>query len=859
MSLYNVETDLDVDEVYEEKSNELIELENHPEFKKLPYTEKIILITGEKLLEIDKKIKEQTSKINDLLSQYGSAISIISNNQKKFSNHIKDIVKKETLELSKKIDSTGSVLSSMDEDKIVQLIEDRYNEEINNIENRFEYTTQQTIKNLDESIYDTLEKMDDLKRFEIKAREDIQKTQDRIYVLEEEISRQKELNESMKNSIEYWSTNVQETTFEDPKNTSIINYKYYDSRFETIEDLENFIKKEAKLIAKNEVEKYIHDYNLFADDRNDELIEKLFAEDHLKDNELSKLYSLQISNNSRMTDLEKLLDAQNKELKMLSEDRQNLLLKFSDLLKNKNVDLNEYITNEVLNNNSVNNTNNNALNEQVLVNNNSSENSKILSNKEMEILIKKQAIELVQEKINYLNSQKISANNENENSSQINTEFDENNKIKLLEEKLKLQIDENNKLKESLFNVKNNKKESFEANSFINENDDNILLDEINFSNLDILDEEFMKHNYYNGSTPIPGTKITRINNYKINNDVEISNFNNDAQTIIKKEIENYEKEKVSYEKQEDDLFLFSSDEVITQEYNQKLIDLEKLISKQDEEIKKFREEAKLEKSTQLVSNIPFNELINNHIIEPKITNKETFIPQSSLNNVVCKPNEPLIVQNNSNTLNDIDESLKKALDKLNDLSCIQEKTKKEIEETNKKINELETEIKKNNYPINEFDNPFDKLTEEKPRVNNQILEQNLADQMKQIEIERRMIEETLELERIRVLSEIEANKKKIEQLNEQQLKKEENVTLSQQNEQVLSTVVPIPIVIQHPENNNDHSEEIQEENKSEEVVEKKEEIKYILESPKKKRKQQVFYEIKTHSTPKLTRADLEK
>ena len=38
-----------------------------------------------------------------------------------------------------------------------------------------------------------------------------------------------------------------------------------------------------------------------------------------------------------------------------------------------------------------------------------------------------------------------------------------------------------------------------------------------------------------------------------------------------------------------------------------------------------------------------------------------------------------------------------------------------------------------------------------------------------------------------------------------------------------------------------------------------KEEVKFVLEAPKKKRKQQLFFEIKTHSTPKLTRADLEK
>ena len=87
-----------------------------------------------------------------------------------------------------------------------------------------------------------------------------------------------------------------------------------------------------------------------------------------------------------------------------------------------------------------------------------------------------------------------------------------------------------------------------------------------------------------------------------------------------------------------------------------------------------------------------------------------------------------------------------------------------------------------------------------------------------------------------------------MQELSEQQRQEEVVVTQPQQPmPQPVYVVEPTPIVV----------EEIKKP-----VVEqpkKDPEPTVILEAPKKKRKQQVFYEIKIHSTPKLTRADLEK
>lgn len=797
-----VDIDTSLDEV-DLDSRRIIELQNHPEFQALSYIEQIVLLTGEKLLQIDEKIRKQTSLINHFFKKYGNAIGDISENQKNISDFISGIVKKEITNWTKKIHN-GDFFSSLTEERISEVIEERYREEIASIENRLEYIAQQTVKNMDESMQDTMQQIDQLKRFEIKAHEDIQKNQDRIFLLEEAVERQNDVNEIFENSFKV--NQISENDFDlfhgDASNVKIKYNAALDNKFESLDDLENYIKKEAKKIAQNEIEKYIHDFNLFSEDRESELVDKLFSENDLNNVELNHLHNIQVENSYRMTELENLLNKQSDEIKKLSNEKQELMCFISEIIKNKNSNhetkLNNFIKIEKENN---------------------TQYDEILDKNEADSLIKKQAIKMLKDKIEYLKNKK----------KELNSRLHSSNK-----------------------SVQNG------FNHFSNSNNSNIIFREIDFSNWENLDEELMKHNYYNGNGPIAGTKITRINNYKINNDIEVSQLNSDAKFLIEKETEKslndfetlntiknvnsnefvfLNENETSSKTNETNLFFESlnqeKEEVILQneikkdeiwqENSQRLIELENIINKQEVEIQKLKE------------NVNENPTENNIFSVNEPVFEEQFEP-STPPCVSETKNDPI--------LKEIDESIKAALNKLNNLSDIQEKTQSEIIEANKKIEELEHQLK-SSPKVNEFEEEIarkeiDKMIQEKYRINNEIQEINYIEEMKKIESERKKIEETLELERMRLLSEIEANRKRLSIM--QQAPAIENGV---NNTQIGTNQLPVqqPAIV-----NNGNVE-----------TEKKEEVKYVLETPKKKRKQQVFYEIKTHSTPKLTRADLEK
>lgn len=823
-----------------DKSDRIEELKSNPEFQKLPYNQQVILLTGEKLLEIDAKIRNQTSQINNFFKQFNNPISDVNPNAIVNDEMIRNLVREEA---SKLLEENISA-SMIDEEKIAKIVQEKYNEEIYNLEDKFENVTQETIRNFDESISDALEKVENLSQFEMKAREEIQKSQDMIYLLEEELARQKEENEILKNQIDERFSQIEE--FNLNGRSDILNYEYHDVRFETFEDLESFIKQEAQKIAKKEVEDYIHDYYLFSDDRKDKIIEKLFEENQLKDSEVSKVYQIQIDNNKKLDDLELLLEQQNKQIRSLDEDRQNLLLTLEQVFKEKDVDIKK-----VLDTKPFDSINNSSIYKEIDVLDDGGETSSkayhvdtgnILNKDEIEILVRKEAIELIKSKISLLETEKdkvltdesvedklkeIESISHSEN--EILKQLEETNiKIKELEEQLKNQIEENINLKNDLFDEisRNNGSENNNLNS---ENNDNINND---IESLNIYSEESvedMKHNYYNGAFPIPGTKITRINNYKISNDLEDSSFE-DSQKIIREEAE-----RISTINNLETIKPMET--TAWQENSQKILDLENVILKQEQEIKRLRDEKNQDQLVDGMSREALEVLVKKEAL--KIVNEEMNQNKKSVGNHV---------------LNDIDDAIKTTLRKLQELSSMQQKTIVDIEMTNKKIQDIESQLKYNDSgKSSEIEEELarvelEKLIQEKYKINNQYKEANYADEIRKIEEERKKIEETLELERIRLLTEIENNRRQMQELSEQQRQEEVVVTQPQQPmPQPVYVVEPTPIVV----------EEIKKP-----VVEqpkKEPEPTVILEAPKKKRKQQVFYEIKIHSTPKLTRADLEK
>lgn len=823
-----------------DKSDRIEELKSNPEFQKLPYNQQVILLTGEKLLEIDAKIRNQTSQINNFFKQFKNTISDVNPNTIVTDEMIRNLVREEASKLLEE-----NISSSMiDEEKIAKIVQEKYNEEIYNLEDKFENVTQETIRNFDESISDALEKVENLSQFEMKAREEIQKSQDMIYLLEEELARQKEENEILKNQIDERFSQIEE--FNLNGRSDILNYEYHDVRFETFEDLESFIKQEAQKIAKKEVEDYIHDYYLFSDDRKDKIIEKLFEENQLKDSEVSKVYQIQIDNNKKLDDLELLLEQQNKQIRSLDEDRQNLLLTLEQVFKEKDVDIKK-----VLDTKPFDSINNSSIYKEIDVLDDGGETSSkayhvdtgnILNKDEIEILVRKEAIELIKSKISLLETEKdkvltdesvedklkeIESISHSEN--EILKQLEETNiKIKELEEQLKNQIEENINLKNDLFDEisRNNGSENNNLNL---ENNDNINNDIESLNIYSEESEEDMKHNYYNGAFPIPGTKITRINNYKISNDLEDSSFE-DSQKIIREEAE-----RISTINNLETIKPMET--TAWQENSQKILDLENVILKQEQEIKRLRDEKNQDQLVDGMSREALEVLVKKEAL--KIVNEEMNQNKKSVGNHV---------------LNEIDDAIKTTLRKLQELSSMQQKTIVDIEMTNKKIQDIESQLKYNDSgKSSEIEEELarvelEKLIQEKYKINNQYKEANYADEIRKIEEERKKIEETLELERIRLLTEIENNRRQMQELSEQQRQEEVVVTQPQQPmPQPVYVVEPTPIVV----------EEIKKP-----VVEqpkKEPEPTVILEAPKKKRKQQVFYEIKIHSTPKLTRADLEK
>ena len=167
--------------------------------------------------------------------------------------------------------------------------------------------------------------------------------------------------------------------------------------------------------------------------------------------------------------------------------------------------------------------------------------------------------------------------------------------------------------------------------------------------------------------------------------------------------------------------------------------------------------------------------------------------------------------------------SLEMTLNQLKELSNIQAQTVADLEKQSKKLDEIEQKVKnpqtENRYVTH--DN-LDQIISEKYK--SQKINEAYVDELKKVEEERKRIEEALELERMRLMSEISRGKEKLNSIK----------------------------------NNNDSNEENQQNENNKTVVETKSEV-VILETPKKKRKQQIFYEVKVHDRPKLTRADLEK
>ncbi len=751
----------------ERKLTRLQELEINEDFQKLPEDKKVILIAGEKILEMDQYFKNMLLKLN----QQGSVKTIFQD--KNFLDEILKLV-------DEKLDSSLAVKK----EDILELIDQRYNEEMLALENKYQFTTQQAIKNIDESFGEALQRVENLSQFQIQAREEIRKTQDKIYILEEELSREKEKNESLKKIVD--DSIEKQNMFHDDFSL-LNNYEFFGKEFNSFDDLKNFIREESRSIAENEIEKYLHDKDIFSNESIDEIKTNSHYDKKVHSDEILKIYSTQISNGNKLDDLEKLINKQNEEMKLLSEERKNMVLKIAGLIR----------TNKIKNSSDLLSTFDNKDIEKldsfvdfdrkgIFENPN-----KVLSDEEIEFLIKNEAIELVKDRLNELSnksdeeinalilkdikqkeSNKVNFTNHeiiSEDGKKQLSELEKvNSKIVELQKQLRNQINQNENLKDQLFDelLKNSTNPS--NNGIINS-------DYINFAILD--DEDFMsKHNYYDGKFPSTGTKITRINNYRINNDLgDNQTTNTETHEIIKTEVENLVKNN-PFESEVNDF---------SRENNQKIIDLESIVQKQEEEINRLKTVNSRE--TTNIENINF----------------------TSNSNDVEKQNQFM-------------RSLEQTLFQLKELSNIQAQTVADLEKQSKKLEEMEQKVK--NEEINDkfiTHENLDRFFDEKYKM--QKSDEDYYLEIKKVEDERRKIEEALDLERMRLISEINSGKNKLNEISNKN-------TFGQKQEK---------------------NEKASMESPKQDVV--------LIETPKKKRKQQVFYEVKVHNRPKLTRADIEK
>ncbi|MDE7112457.1 MAG: hypothetical protein K2N92_02535, partial [Malacoplasma sp.] len=326
-------------------------------------------------------------------------------------------------------------------------------------------------------------------------------------------------------------------------------------------------------------------------------------------------------------------------------------------------------------------------------------------------------------------------------------------------------------------------------NALYNSNSGSIRYENNLSENVNYLDEDDMKHNYYNGNVPIPGTKITRINNYRINNDMDNISYE-ETQEIIKSEsVNDFVAQKESNSNWEKE--------------NQKIIDLENTVQRQEEEINRLRsiEAAKL--SSKGDENYKQKEFMN---------------------------------------------SLEQTLNQLRELSRVQAQTVADLERQSRKLEEVEQKVKNASFKNDGNDN-LDAIIEQKYRIKK---DDEYVAGLKKIEEERRKIDETLELERLRLLTEINLGTKKLSDLQ-------------QKNQQVIvvPTPTPTPVVAVQPqptvEQPQPQAAQPAKKGFFGRPASSENQLVTVTGAPKRKRKQQIFYEVKVHTTPKLTRADIEK
>ncbi|MEG2974456.1 MAG: hypothetical protein RR798_02135, partial [Malacoplasma sp.] len=424
------------------------------DFELLSDAEKVLILNSEKILSLDKKIHQQ----QEILKMFFSKFQVFDKMQEKNNyDELVSLVKKDREEIFKEIDSlittrrhndidselemnklldvvkneinnkfaSSQSSASVDEDKIKTNLLDIYKKDLSAIEQRFESYTTENINDLNKKFTEISEKLDLVSEKYWANKKKLGEQEEKIDYLDNEVKNQILQGIEVKRDLE----------------SCISSYQNYNEKFKNIDDIKVYIRDESLKIAKEEISNYMELYNLFQEDRETAIIDRFSEENSLKESEIVKAYEIQLENNRKLDELQNLLDQQNDQIQLLSGDRQELLQKMNDLVVSKKdgdfLPHNLSYAKEMKYTLDV---------------------DKLLNKEEIEILVKKNAIEIVKDKINNLNFSNNTIIDESnvddeteltssENVTNNNSEFEHINiKFKKLEESLKNQLEENIKL-----------------------------------------------------------------------------------------------------------------------------------------------------------------------------------------------------------------------------------------------------------------------------------------------------------------------------------------------------------------------------------------------------------------------------
>ncbi|MDE7112371.1 MAG: hypothetical protein K2N92_02100, partial [Malacoplasma sp.] len=310
----------------------LEELELNEEFQKLSEDKKIILIAGEKILEMNEYLKNFFQKLD--LKNLNSE----NFNAQLFKQELEN-------EILSKVQAQLDDSVNLTKQDVIDLIDKRYFEEVAALENKFQFTTQETINLATESFGEALQRVDSLSMFQIQAREEIRKNQDKIYVLEEELLRQKDQNDFLRNLIDEKIKDLEDLIKYQERDFS--SYDFTDAKFESFKDLENHISNKAKEIAEEKIEEYLLNQTALGlgigESLSEQEIGKILDNAQNSQKEILKVYEAQIKNGNKLEELEKLIDLQSQQIELLSEERKDLIYTIANLIKNKKFNADEFL------------------------------------------------------------------------------------------------------------------------------------------------------------------------------------------------------------------------------------------------------------------------------------------------------------------------------------------------------------------------------------------------------------------------------------------------------------------------------------------------------------------------------------